>query len=131
MSYRFHIPDPVRFENKIRVTFEHGHANHLSDDWSSTAYWYQLLPTGRPITLQPVEERLPIRKVLPDIPVKEKPPLTPEMEKAFESVKEMEKVYRTEHDKMLREKEEKARHNSRMLREEARKIKEEWDRKAF
>ena len=41
VSYRFHITDPVRFEKSLRVTIEHGHANHLSDDWSSTAYWYQ------------------------------------------------------------------------------------------
>lgn len=128
VSYRFHIPDPIRFENKIRVTFEHGHANHLSDDWSSTAYWYQLLPTGRPLTLPPAQDRLPVRKVLPDIPVKERPPLTPEMEKALDSVKEREKAYRTEHNKMLREKEEKARRDSRLLQEEARKIKEEWDK---
>ena len=44
-SYRFHLVDPIRFEKRIRVTFEHGHANHLSDDWSSTAYWYQTLPS--------------------------------------------------------------------------------------
>jgi hypothetical protein len=38
---------------------EHGHANHLSDDWSSTAYWYQTLPS--PVrTILPVEQRLPI-----------------------------------------------------------------------
>jgi hypothetical protein len=42
------------------VTFEHGHANHLSDDWSSTAYWYQKLPTA-PLTLPPVADRLPLR----------------------------------------------------------------------
>ena len=50
VSYRFHITDPVRFEKHLKVTIEHGHANHLSDDWSSTAYWYQTLPTAKPIT---------------------------------------------------------------------------------
>ena len=44
-SYRFHLADPVRFEQRIRVTIEHGHGNHLADDWSSTAYWYQTLPS--------------------------------------------------------------------------------------
>ena len=39
---------------------EHGHANHLSDDWSSTAYWYQKLPT-KPFGIQTVEERLPLK----------------------------------------------------------------------
>ena len=34
-SYRFHLVDPIRFEKRIKVTFEHGHGNHLSDDWSS------------------------------------------------------------------------------------------------
>lgn len=37
VSYRWHLPDPVRFNTRIKVTMEHGHANHLSDDWSSTA----------------------------------------------------------------------------------------------
>ena len=37
VSYRWHLADPVRFNKKIKVTMEHGHANHLSDDWSSTA----------------------------------------------------------------------------------------------
>jgi D-arabinan exo alpha-(1,3)/(1,5)-arabinofuranosidase (non-reducing end) len=59
-SYRFHLVDPIRFQKRIRVTFEHGHANHLSDDWSSTAYWYQKLPTA-PLSIPPVAERLPLR----------------------------------------------------------------------
>jgi Protein of unknown function (DUF2961) len=59
-SYRFHLTDPVRFSKRIRVTMEHGHANHLSDDWSSTAYWYQTLPTG-PFRIPPVSQRLPLR----------------------------------------------------------------------
>ena len=46
--YRFHIEDPVRFEKSIRVTIEHGHANKLSNDYSSTAYWYQLEPPSAP-----------------------------------------------------------------------------------
>ena len=59
-SYRFHLVDPVRFSKRIKVTFEHGHANHLSDDWSSVAYWYQQLPSPV-LTVPPVEERLPLR----------------------------------------------------------------------
>lgn len=43
-SYKFHITDPVHFKKRIRVTIEHGHANHLCDDWASTAYWYQKKP---------------------------------------------------------------------------------------
>jgi hypothetical protein len=60
VSYRFHLVDPVHFSQSLRVTMEHGHANHLSDDWSSTAYWYQSLPS-RPFGIPPVSERLPHR----------------------------------------------------------------------
>lgn len=64
VSYRFHLPDPVRFSRRIRVTMEHGHANHLADDWSSTAYWYQTLP-GPALDILPVQRRLPRRAQLP------------------------------------------------------------------
>lgn len=57
--YRFHIEDPVHFKKSIRVTIEHGHANHRSDDYSSTAYWYQLEPHKPFKALPPVSERLP------------------------------------------------------------------------
>ncbi|KAH8805313.1 hypothetical protein F5884DRAFT_798966 [Xylogone sp. PMI_703] len=63
VSYRWHLPDPVRFNKKIKVTLEHGHANHLSDDWSTTAYWYQTLP-GPKLDILPVEQRLPRRPQL-------------------------------------------------------------------
>jgi hypothetical protein len=56
--YRFHIEDPVCFRESIRVTIEHGHNNHRSDDISSTAYWYQTEP-HLPFNLMPVEQRLP------------------------------------------------------------------------
>ena len=42
--YRLHILDPIHFGKSIKVTIEHGHANKLSNDYSSTAYWYQLEP---------------------------------------------------------------------------------------
>ncbi len=57
--YRFHIEDPVCFQKSIRVTIEHGHANRRSDDYSSTAYWYQLEPHKPFPALPPVAERLP------------------------------------------------------------------------
>lgn len=56
--YRFHIEDPIRFQKSIRVTIEHGHANKLSNDYSSTAYWYQTEPHRPFQPLPPVEERL-------------------------------------------------------------------------
>jgi hypothetical protein len=57
--YRFHIEDPLVFERSIRVTIEHGHANHRADDVSSTAYWYQTEPHAPFPPLLPVEARLP------------------------------------------------------------------------
>jgi hypothetical protein len=49
--YRFHVEDPIRFERRIRVTIETGHANALANDYSSTAYWYQ---AGRREPLSPL-----------------------------------------------------------------------------
>jgi hypothetical protein len=57
--YRFHIEDPIRFEKSIRVSIEHGHANKLNNDYSSTAYWYQLEPHTPFPALLPVAKRLP------------------------------------------------------------------------
>lgn len=55
--YRFHIEDPVHFSKSIRVTFEHGHANDQSNDYSSVGYWYALKPTAAK-ALPPVKDRL-------------------------------------------------------------------------
>ncbi|HMS55063.1 MAG TPA: DUF2961 domain-containing protein, partial [Fimbriimonadaceae bacterium] len=57
--YRYHIEDPIRFEKSIRVSIEHGHANKLFNDYSSTAYWYQLEPHAPFPKLLAVDERLP------------------------------------------------------------------------
>lgn len=64
VSYRWHLADPVRFDKRIKVTLEHGHANHLSDDWASTAYWYQTLPAPV-LDILPPERRLPRRPQMP------------------------------------------------------------------
>lgn len=60
--YRYHIQDPVMFETSIKVTIEHGHNNNRSDDWSSTAYWYQTEPHMPLAPLPNVKERLPIHE---------------------------------------------------------------------
>jgi hypothetical protein len=60
--YRYHIQDPIMFEKSIRVSIEHGHANHRSDDWSSTAYWYQTEPHAPFKPLAAVRERLPVEE---------------------------------------------------------------------
>ena len=57
--YRFHIQDPIPFQQRIMVTCEHGHGNDRSDDWSSVAYWYQLEPHSAFPEMLPVSGRLP------------------------------------------------------------------------
>lgn len=61
--YRYHIQDPIPFTKSIRVTIEHGHANRRSDDWSSTAYWYQK-GICRIKKLDEVNRRIPLRNIL-------------------------------------------------------------------
>lgn len=48
--YRWHVPDPIRFESDLRVTIQAlgwrsgGRYLPLKDDLASTAFWYQALP---------------------------------------------------------------------------------------
>jgi hypothetical protein len=58
-SYVFHLENPVRFEREIKVTIEHGHANHLANEMSSTAYWYAAAPTAV-APVPPVQQRFPV-----------------------------------------------------------------------
>ncbi len=57
--YRFHTESPITFEQSIRVTIEHGHANHRSDDFYSTAYWYQTEPHAAFPALPGAADRIP------------------------------------------------------------------------
>ena len=57
--YRWHIESPIPFEKSIRVTIEHGTANNRSDDFYSTAYWYQTEPHGAFPALAAPAERIP------------------------------------------------------------------------
>lgn len=57
--YRYHVEDPIRFRKSINVSIEHGHANKLSNDYSSTAYYYLMEPMRGGPPLGPAEERLP------------------------------------------------------------------------
>jgi hypothetical protein len=61
-SYNFHIENPVRFTKEIKVTIEHGHANHLRNEVSSVAYWYAEVPASVK-NPPPVEKRMPVLKV--------------------------------------------------------------------
>lgn len=57
--YRWHIESPITFEKSIRVTMEHGHANHRSDNFYTVAYWYQTEPHQQFPALPSAEERMP------------------------------------------------------------------------
>jgi len=59
--YRFYTADPIRFHESIRVTIEHGHANNLSNDYSSVAYWYQEEPHAAFPPLPSPRDRLPLQ----------------------------------------------------------------------
>lgn len=56
--YRFHLEDPIRFKKSLRASIEHGHANALTLEIASVAYWYQT--EARPVPpIVPVSERIP------------------------------------------------------------------------
>ncbi|MGQ7787287.1 glycoside hydrolase family 172 protein [Nesterenkonia sp. K-15-9-6] len=62
--YRWHLPDPVRFHDELRVTLQQiGDRGHRLfervDDVCSTAYWYQNEPSGVAVSLPPALERAP------------------------------------------------------------------------
>jgi hypothetical protein len=57
--YRWHIESPITFEKSIKVTIEHGHANHRSDNFYSTAYWYQTEPHAAFPALPAPADRVP------------------------------------------------------------------------
>jgi hypothetical protein len=57
--YRWHIESPITFEKSIRVTIEHGHANHRSDNFYTTAYWYQTEPHAAFPPLPAAADRIP------------------------------------------------------------------------
>ncbi len=60
-SYVYHLENPVRFQEEIKVTIEQGHANHLANEVSSVAYWYADKPC-RVARVPSVEQRLPVMK---------------------------------------------------------------------
>lgn len=57
--YRFHFEDPIRFTKSLRASIEHGHANCLTLDLASVAYWYQTLPSRPFPPLPSTEARRP------------------------------------------------------------------------
>jgi Protein of unknown function (DUF2961) len=57
--YRWHLEDPVTFDQSIKFTIEHGHANHRSDSFFTTAYWYQTEPHAKFPALPAAADRIP------------------------------------------------------------------------
>ena len=57
--YRWHFESPIVFDRSIKVTIEHGTANDRSDNFYSTAYWYQTEPHAPFPELPPVADRVP------------------------------------------------------------------------
>lgn len=63
--YRFHLEDPIRFTTSLRASIEHGHANCLTLELASVAYWYQTLPSRPFPELARAAERAPRNEVGP------------------------------------------------------------------
>ena len=61
--YRWHVADPIRFDESIRWTIEHGHANNFGNNYASVAYWYQTEPHA-PFPTLPARDAM--RPPLPD-----------------------------------------------------------------
>lgn len=57
--YRYYVLDPIRFHTAMLATIEHGHANKLANDYSSTAYYYLAKPSRAGPPLPDVAGRLP------------------------------------------------------------------------
>ena len=63
--YRFHVTDPIYFNESLRASIEHGHNNNLTLDLRSVAYWYQREPHKPFPPLPSAEEREPNPGVSP------------------------------------------------------------------
>lgn len=62
--YRFHLEDPIRFKKSLRASIEAGHANSLTLDLASVAYWYQTMPGRQFPPLPSAEARRPKDEVI-------------------------------------------------------------------
>ena len=58
-SYRWHLEAPIPFRKSIKVSIEHGHANHRSDNFYTVAYWYQTEPHAKFPELPKAADRTP------------------------------------------------------------------------
>jgi hypothetical protein len=62
--YRWHLPDPIRFDESLRVTMQQiGHDSHelfeRSDDIATVAYWYQFTGRTERVALPLARQRWP------------------------------------------------------------------------
>lgn len=58
-AYRFHIDDPIAFDESIVFEIDHGYTNQVAGDYASVAYWYQTEPHAAFPALPGLAERLP------------------------------------------------------------------------
>lgn len=63
--YRWHVLDPIRFENDLKVTIQaigwwpDNTFQPLADDIASVAYWYQIEPHNVFLPIMPLRDRYP------------------------------------------------------------------------
>jgi hypothetical protein len=126
VSYRFHLTDPVHFSESIEVTMEHGHANHLSDDWASTAYWYQSNPSNS-LSILPVDERIPTHPE--DFPSKPQAPADPTdaQQQALENYNSRTKKYIAKRDETLEQAISRTREQEKLNRDQASRIRKRFE----
>jgi hypothetical protein len=92
-SYVFHLTNPMRFNKEIKVTIEHGHGNHLANEMSSVAYWYQMEP-HKSFGIIPVEQRQAIKRQMWGDWIEDPTNQTPQQKvKLNDEMKEMKKKY--------------------------------------
>ncbi len=65
-AYRLNITDPIPFKKHILFTIEHGHANQVIADYSSTVYWYQLEDHFALPTLPKAGNRVVLSQITPN-----------------------------------------------------------------
>lgn len=106
-SYVHHIENPVYFEKEIKVTIENGHANRLSNEIATVAYWYAKEPT-KVIDVPNVKQREIIPELGGSLIIKDgqhcgkqELALTDEMKESLEKWPEEVKEYQKGHENSL------------------------------
>ena len=61
--YRWYVADPIHFDECIRWTIEHGHANNFENNYASVAMWFQDEPHA---PFPPLPDRDDMRPSLPE-----------------------------------------------------------------